>query len=502
MRRLTDGASVHQKIRLLPLVSAGALLVILLLTVLFGVLAESRLSDIEHERLPALRQADSLHVATADQQAAVTTAFARARAAQRAAWLLTALVTLGCIAALGALSVFITRSLTGPLAAALDAAEQLAAGDVRARIPEHGDDEVGQLLDAMQRLVTYLREMAQVAEAIAGGELTSHVEPRGPDDALGIAFARMTAYLGEMGTVAGEIAGGNLTVQVAPRSTRDDFGKALTAMARTLSGVIREIRAGAETMSKAASEVAGSAQQLSSSTQAEADAVARTTASLDTVSAEVSAGMLRHREMQELSHHGTVHAEESSRTMRDAMQAMEAITGRISIVSEIARSTNLLALNASIEAARAGDAGRGFAVVADEIRDLAVRCEEAAREIAALTSENQRIVASSGRALDALEPSIRQTSNLIAHVVESAGAQSDGLASVNTAMGEIALATRQNAASADDLAATAEEMAAQAEGMLQMVQFFRDDAGERPGYAASHSSAATTSASTPVSSVG
>jgi methyl-accepting chemotaxis protein len=117
--------------------------------------------------------------------------------------------------------------------------------------------------------------------------------------------------------------------------------------------------------------------------------------------------------------------------------------------------------------------------VAEEVRNLALRCGEAAREIAVLTRANQEIVASSGKALGALVPSIKQTSTLIAHVVESAGTQAGGLTAVNAAMGEVALATRQNAASADDLAATAEQMAAQAEGMLQMVQFFRD----RPGHA-------------------
>jgi methyl-accepting chemotaxis protein len=284
----------------------------------------------------------------------------------------------------------------------------------------------------------------------------------------------MTAYLEEMGTVAREIAGGNLTVHVEPRSAQDNFGHAFTAMVRTLSGVIQEIRSGAEALSQAAAEVAGSAQRLSSSTNAEADAVVRTTASLDAVSAAVAAGMRSHREMEELSNRGARNAEESGRTMRDAVQAMEAITEKISIVSEIARATNLLSLNASIEAARAGEAGRGFAVVAEEVRNLALRCEAAAREIASLTTTNQEIVASSGKALGALVPSIEQTSTLIAHVVESAGTQADGLAVVNTAMGEVALATRQNAASADDLVATAEEMAAQAEGMLQMVQFFRD----------------------------
>lgn len=571
VHRLTDGTSVHQKIRLLPLISALALLLILLLTVLFGFLNESRLGAIERDAFPSLRRDDSLQVvlaraehllsdaaatrdSTALQQAdalrqhlleslrraprsrdpvthdelpadfaavyqrsreaalraaidgrddarsaardsihtwfrpvtstlaartrretlAVSRAFTRARTIQRAAWLLIALVTLGCIALLGALAIFITRSLTEPLDAALRVADRLAAGDVRADIPEAGDDEVGRLLRAMQRLVAYLREMSAMADTIAAGDLTARVEPRGPHDSLGVAFARMSGYLEEMGAVAREMSDGDLGVHFDPRSSRDSFGQAFTAMASTLSSVMQNIRSGAESMSHAAAAVAESAQRLSTSTNTEADAVARTTASLDHISCAVASGTQSHREMEDLSSRGAQKAEESGRTMRDAVEALKAITEKISIVSDIARETNLLALNASIEAARAGDAGRGFAVVAEEVRGLARRSEAAAKEIAVLTEANQRIVGASVRALGELAPSIRQTSNLIAHVVASADTQARELSTVNDAMADIALATRQNAAWAHDLAATAEEMASQADAILRMIQFFRD----------------------------
>src|SRR5690348_6355366 len=130
LRRLTRGASVHQKIRLLPLVAALALVLILLLTVAFGFANERRLSRIEREDYPALSAliADSVAahdaleagavaapaarkraVDLAAQRRRVDMAFDRARMLQRAAWLLTAIVTLVCIGGLGALAIFITQ---------------------------------------------------------------------------------------------------------------------------------------------------------------------------------------------------------------------------------------------------------------------------------------------------------------------------------------------------------------------------------------------------------
>lgn len=572
MRRLTSGASVHEKIRLLPFVAAAALIVVLLLTVAFGVMNERQLGRIERDDYPALRVSDDQQNALAQlarqlddaaagrddgalqradtlrdrllaslgdpalavgddrrelgqlsletqryyaqahaaarramvpsdsvgaralldsahtqyaiargvlgrrmqrQQSQLAGAFDRARTLQRSAWLLIAIVTLGCIGGLAALALFVTDSLTAPLESAVAVADRLARGDVDVEIPEAGTDEVGRLLTAMQHLVDYLRETSNVATAIAGGELTARVQPRSPDDALGNAFVRMTEYLTEMGRVATEISAGNLAVQVAPRSNRDSFGRAFVSMTDTLSRVIHEIRTSAESMSRAAAETAESAQRLSSSTSAEATAVASTTARLDRISQSVAGSVRDNREMELLSRRGVTNAESSGQTMHDAVLAMQSITEKVSVVGDIARQTNLLSLNASIEAARAGEAGRGFGVVADEIRTLAARCQAAAKEIHALTESSENIVAASGVVLGELVPSIRQTTSLIAQVVASAGEQAEGLGAVTGAMGEVAQITRENAAAAHDLAATAEEMAAQSESILELVQFFK-----------------------------
>lgn len=464
LRRLSSGAGVHEKVRLLPLVGAAALLVILFLTVVFGFVNENQLARLEHQ--------------PPSSPAQMAAAFAHARALQRGAWLLVSLATLGGIAALGALSVFVTRAITAPLEAAVVAAERLAQGDVRVVIPPAGDDEVGQLLRAMEHLVAYLRQMSEVATAIAAGDLSGRVMPRSADDALGTAFVRMSEYLSEMGVVAREISAGNLAVRIQPRSERDDFGRAFVSMTDTLSRVIHDIRAGASATSQAAGTIAESAQRLSASTNVEAAAVATTTAHLGEISRAVSESVSRNREMEQLSQHGVANAESSGKTIDDAVRVMQSITDKVSVVGEIARQTNLLALNASIEAARAGEAGRGFGVVAEEIRALAGRCEAAAKEIRALTKSSEQIAVASGKVLGELVPSIRQTTTLIGQVVASAGAQAEGLAVVSDGMDELDRATHENAAAAEDLAATAEELAAQSETLLQLVQFFGTDTAD------------------------
>src|SRR5205085_11415177 len=146
---------------------------------------------------------------------------------------------------------------------------------------------------------------------------------------------------------------------------------------------------------------------------AQAAAMEQSSASLEEMNASISQNAQNSRECERLALEGAGKAGSSGDAVRSAIDAMKSIAGRISTIDEIAQRTNLLALNAQIEAARAGDVGRGFAVVAGEVRKLADRSKTVAREIGSLASDGGKKADLSGDQLGALLDSIRRTTLLV-----------------------------------------------------------------------------------------
>ena len=330
--------------------------------------------------------------------------------------------------------VVITRSITTPLAAAVKVAEQVAEGDLEARIDARGADETAQLLRAMQAMVGSLKKMVAAATAIAGGDLT---------------------------------------VKVNPQSERDALGNALADMVSRLTATMSEIRSGAAGLSSASSQVSATSQTLSQGTSEQAASVEETTSSLEQMSASIRQNAENSRQTEQLAVSGSKEAEESGRTVKQTVVAMRSIAEKVSIIEEIAYQTNLLALNAAIEAARAGEHGRGFAVVATEVRKLAERSQSAAKEISGLSASSVGVAERSGQLLDELVPRIRKTADLVQEVSAASAEQSSGVAQINRAMSQVDQVTQRNASAAEELASTAEEMAAQAEALQQLVSHFR-----------------------------
>ena len=404
---------------------------------------------------------------------AISSAFGGARRIQLLGWLLS-VVVIGFGLWLGrAATRLAQRGVVQPLGQAVDAADQLARGEIPEVIGTGGEDEIGRLLDAMRGMVGYLREMSEAAQRIARGDLSVDVHPRSSEDVFGVAFQAMTGYLRATADLAAAIAEGNLGVEVRPRSEADAFAMALGEMVTNLSRVLGEVRAGADSITEAAAQLTSASQNLSDAAQNEAATVAETSAGLGSLNASVSETASHAREVERMASASATDAARTGEAMEATVAAMEAITGRIQVIDGIATQTNLLALNAAIEAARSGEAGAGFAVVADEVRKLAQKSRGASEEIGEQAAASRDTVRKAGKSLSDLVASIGSTADRFARVAAAADEQAAALRQASAALAEVDDITHRNAAAAEELAAMAEEMTAQAEALRGAAAFFR-----------------------------
>ncbi len=330
---------------------------------------------------------------------------------------------------------------------------------------------VNAVLDAV---ITPLNFSARYVELISKGDIPPQITDtyHGDFNLIKNNLNALIAAMNEITAAAEEISGGNLTVDIRERSAQDKLMQALSAMVSGLTQTVSDIRSIAGEVAAASQSISTASVQVSKGASSQAAAAEEASSSMEEMVSNIKQNADNAQQTDKIANKSARDAQESGKSVLEAVAAMKEIANKISIIEEIARQTNLLALNAAIEAARAGEHGKGFAVVAAEVRKLAERSQKAAGEINQLSATTLKVSEKSGEMLEKLVPDIQRTAELVQEISAASKEQDTGAEQINKALQQLEQVIQQNASASEEMASTTEELTGQSEQLVGALSFF------------------------------
>jgi twitching motility protein PilJ len=401
-------------------------------------------------------------------------------------------VGLAIVGALSLVFVMSKRVLT-PLGELARFSERLAAGDARARAEVSSEDEFGFIAENCNR------SAAKVAHAINNQQAQDSLQ-RSITDLL---------------NTINQVARGDLTIR--GKVTNDALGNvadSVNFMLDNFTKVLERVRKAAIDVSTSANQILNSADEMAAGATQQDQEITNTSSAVEELTVSMKQVSNNAEASAEAARRALDAAEQGNRAVSDTLEGMQRIRSSvqatakkikslgdrsleiseiINVINDITEQTNLLALNAAIEAARAGEAGRGFAVVADEVRKLAEHSRSATKDIAALIKAIQAVVVmeegtrevevgagladQAGKALEAISSVVRQSAELVQEISLASKQQVRGTEGVANAMQIISGITRQTTNGARQTATTVNNMVKLSEQLNEALAQFRSARG-------------------------
>jgi methyl-accepting chemotaxis protein len=355
------------------------------------------------------------------------------------------------------LAVVIARGIILPLGRGVRFAGTVATGDLDAVVDIDQKDEVGELAGALNRMISALKKKAGLLERVAGGDLT---------------------------------------IDVDLASNKDSLGNSLVTMKESLNNLLREVKDGIDQVASGASQISDSSQNLSQGATEQASSLEEISSSITEISGQSQQNAKNATEATSIAKQAAEDAEGGNRAMTDLKGAMERMNRSsdeiqkvVKLIDDIAFQINLLALNANVEAARAGKYGKGFAVVAEEVRNLASRSADAVQETSRMVEDSLRNIQEGNKAaeetagqLERIVDGAGKVASFLDEIAEASREQADAITEINTGIDQIDQVTQSNTANAEESASAAEELAAQAQQIRSIIAQFKLDEGSRGEY--------------------